>query len=105
MGSDSGMSGWLSKLQTRTRSLAFPKPVTRNDSVSVVDDNFPVMSRTLFPSCVAMGSDQICGFKRAPDMYNPDDLSAGLPEDRDGFDWQVSGLEAQLGGERRDRYR
>ena len=33
----------------------------------------------------------------------PDYLSAGRPEDGDGFDWQVFGLEAQLGGgERRD---
>ena len=37
---------------------------------------------------------------------DPDYLSAGRPEDRDGFDWQVFGLEAQLGGgERRDHGR
>ena len=29
---------------------------------------------------------------------DPDNLSIGWPEDGDGFDWQVLGLEAQLGG-------
>ena len=33
---------------------------------------------------------------------DPDDLRAGWPEDGYGFDWQIFGLEAQLGGGRGD---
>ena len=69
-----------------------------------------MISRRLFPACVATGSDQTCGLDkirrwwrpRVPYLEicfeDPDDLSAGWPEDGDGFDRQVFGLEAQLGG-------
>jgi len=72
-----------------------------------VEDN-PVISRRLFPACVATGNDQICGLERTRRWWHPrapyleirfedpDDLSARWPEDGDGLDWQVFGLEAQL---------
>ena len=49
MGSDFGISGCRSSMHWTTRSLAFPSPSTRKDSVSVMLLRF-VTSITLFPA-------------------------------------------------------
>ena len=49
MGSDFGISGCRSSVHWTTRSLAFPSPSTRKDSVSAMLLRF-VTSITLFPA-------------------------------------------------------
>jgi len=68
-----------------------------------------VISSRLFPACITIGVIRSADWTRFGDkchlrapyfeicFEDSDNLSAGWPEDSDGFDWQIFGLEAQLG--------
>lgn len=74
-----------------------------------------MISSRLFPVCETIGAVRSEGWTRSRDrchlrtpyleicFEDPDNLSAGWPEDSDRFDWQIVSLEVQLGsGERGD---